>query len=136
MASTTKNTYLKDGGVASGAATWTADPPTPIKDYSDLDGAPNMVDITDLSDEVARQIPGVKSADAWKFKANYDKTIYTALKALEGIEHHYAVWFGTDGAEGKITTTGFLTVSILGAGVDNPREMEINIARTSAPVLS
>lgn len=136
MASTTKNTFLKDGGVASGAASWTADPPVAIKDYSVLDGAPNMVDITTLSDEVARQIPGVKSADAWKFKANYDKTQYTALKALEGVEHHFAVWFGTAGADGKIACTGYLTVSLLGGSVDDAREMEINIARTSVPVLS
>lgn len=135
MATATKNTYLLDGGVASGTASY-SDPLVAIKDYSDLEGSPNMIDTTTLSDEVATQIPGVKSADAWKFKANFDKTDYTALKALEGLEHHYAVWFGLTGTDGKIATTGFLSVVVTAGSVDQPREMEISIARTSAPVLS
>lgn len=135
MASTTKDTYLLDGGVASGTATFST-PLVAIKDYSDLDGTPNMVDITTLSDSVAQQIPGVKSAGAWEFTCNFDKTDYTALKMLEGIEHHYAVWFGSTGTEGKVSCTGILSVALMGAGVDAPREMKISIARTSDPVLA
>ena len=135
MASTTKDTLLLDGGVASGAANFST-ALAPIKDYSDLDGTPNMVDITTLSDSVAQQLPGVKSAGAWEFTLNFDKTLYGTLKALEGIEHHYAVWFGTDGSLGKVACKGRLSVGITGAGVDAAREMKVTIARSSAPVLS
>jgi len=135
MASTSKDTYLLDGGVASSAASFST-PLVAIKDYSDLDGTPNMVDITTLSDAVAQQIPGVKSAGAWEFTCNYDKTEYTALKLLEGVEHHYAVWFGSTGTLGKISCTGILSIGITGAGVDAPREMKITIARSSDPVLA
>lgn len=135
MATTTKNTYLMDGGVASGTATYST-PLVEIKDYSDLDGTPNMVDVTTLSDTVAQQIPGVKSASAWEFTCNYDKTNYSALKLLEGVEHHFAVWFGATGTEGKISCTGFLSIGLLGGGVDAAREMKITIARTSDPVLA
>lgn len=135
MASTTKDTLLLDGGVASGAASFST-ALVEIKDYSDLDGTPNMVDITSLSDHVAQQIPGVKSASAWEFTCNFDKTDYAALKLLEGVEHHYAVWFGTTGTQGKIACKGYLTVSIIGGGVDAPREMKVMIARTTDAVLS
>ena len=135
MASTTKDTYLYDGGVASGTATYTT-PLVPIKDYSDLDGTPNMVDITTLSDSVVQQLPGVKSAGAWEFTCNFDKALYTALKLLEGAEHWYAVWFGATGAEGKVSCKGRLSVAIVGAGVDAAREMKVTIARSSDPVLA
>lgn len=141
----TLRTFLMNGGAASGAAAWGTTPLVPIKDYSDLEGTPNMIDVTTLSDSMTQQVPGVKQADAWEFMCNYDKTDYTTLKALEGVENHYAVWFGgteaggvvtPTGDLGKVAVTGYLSVGITGSGVDEAREMKVTIAKTSTPVVS
>ena len=77
-----------------------------IKDFPDLGGAPEMLETTTLSDRMQTYIPGVQSLDALSFTANYTKEDFSKLKALEGVENDYAVWFGGTEEAGVVTPTG------------------------------
>lgn len=113
-----------------------------IKDFPDLGGSPELLETTTLSDRMQTYIPGIQSLDALEFTANYTKADYTALKALEGEENDYAVWFGgtesgetvtPTGSEGKFKFTGALSVYASGGGVNEVVGMTITIA-PSTPI--
>lgn len=113
-----------------------------IKDFPDLGGAPEMLETTTLSDKMQTYIPGIQSIDALEFTANYTKTDFTTLKALEGQEKEYAVWFGAsnssgtltpDGSDGKFEFKGQLSVFPVGGGVNEVVDMTITIA-PSTPI--
>lgn len=115
-----------------------------IKEFPDLGGTPEMIEITTLSDKVQRNIPGVQSLDALEFTANYTLTDYKALKALEGTEKEFAVWFGgtesgdtvtPNGSNGKFKFKGQLSVYTNGGGTNEVVEMTISIAASSAIVI-
>lgn len=114
-----------------------------ITSTPDLGGTPNMIETTTLSDDTQTFIPGVKQlGDGLEFTANYDKSSYEKLKALEGKQVDYAVWKGgtgtstsdatPSGADGKWSFTGQLTVFPTGGSVDEAFGMTINIAPSSA----
>lgn len=139
MAISTFRTYLMYK--ASGASDYTL--LTHITSTPDLGGTPNMIETTTLSDDTQTFIPGVKQVgDGLEFGANYDKTEYTKLKALEGIDTAYAVWKGgsgtstttavPDGSDGKWSFNGSLTVYPTGGGVDEAFGMTIVIAPSTA----
>lgn len=113
-----------------------------IKDFPDLGGSPELLETTTLSDKMQTYIPGIQSLDALEFTANYTKADYTSLKALEGVENEYAVWFGgtesgetvtPTGSEGKFKFTGALSVYASGGGVNEVVGMTITIA-PSTPI--
>lgn len=113
-----------------------------IKDFPDLGGAPEMLETTTLSDKMQTYIPGIQSIDALEFTANYTKEDYLKLKALEGQDKGYAVWFGAtdsgstltpDGSDGKFEFNGQLSVFPVGGGVNEVVDMSINIA-PSTPI--
>lgn len=114
-----------------------------IKDFPDLGGAPEMLETTTLSDPMQTYIPGIQSLDALEFTANYSKTDFTTLKALEGEEADFSVWFGgtasgsavtPTGTEGKYNFKGQLSVFPVGAGVNEVVDMTITIA-PSTPIV-
>ena len=113
-----------------------------IKDFPDLGGAPEMLETTTLSDKMQTYIPGIQSIDALEFTANYTKNDFTTLKALEGQEKEFAVWFGAsesgstltpDGSDGKFEFKGQLSVFPVGGGVNEVVGMNITIA-PSTPI--
>ena len=113
-----------------------------IKDFPDLGGAPEMLETTTLSDKMQTYIPGIQSIDALEFTANYTKNDFTTLKALEGQEKDFAVWFGAsnsggtltpDGSDGKFEFKGQLSVFPVGGGVNEVVDMTITIA-PSTPI--
>lgn len=108
-----------------------------IKDFPDLGGAPDMLETTTLSDGAQTYILGIQNQDALEFTANYTKTDYDTLKALEGTELDLAVWFGATvsggvatptGSDGKYEFKGELSVFITGGGVNEVVNMTISIA--------
>lgn len=112
-----------------------------IKDFPDLGGSPEMLETTTLSDSMQTYIAGIQSLDALEFSANYDKANYTALKALEGVENDFAVWFGglsaggdvlPDGSDGKFYFKGELSVFPTGGGVNEVVGMTITIAPSTS----
>lgn len=113
-----------------------------IKDFPDLGGSPELLETTTLSDDMQTYIPGIQSIDALEFTANYSLEDYKKLKALEGEEGEYAVWFGgtkTDdvltptGSDGKFEFKGSLSVYAGGGSVNEVVEMTITIA-PSTPI--
>ena len=112
-----------------------------IKEFPDLGGEPEMLETTTLSDNMQTYIPGIQSLDGLSFTANYDKTDFQTLKALEGKEEDYAVWFGAsdtsgatpDGSDGKFSFKGQLSVFPVGGGVNEVVDMNITIA-PSTPI--
>lgn len=113
-----------------------------IKDFPDLGGAPEMLETTTLSDRMQTYIPGIQSLDALAFTANYTKEDFSKLKALEGVENDYAVWFGgtetagvvtPTGTDGKFEFRGQLSVFPVGGGVNEVVDMNVTIA-PSTPI--
>ena len=113
-----------------------------IKSFPDLGGVPEMLETTTLSDAMQTYIPGIQSLDALEFEANYTKEDFAKLKALEGKEQQYAVWFGgtgegetltPTGSDGKFKFKGQLSVYPVGSGVNEVVNMNINIA-PSTPI--
>ena len=113
-----------------------------IKDFPDLGGAPEMLETTTLSDRMQTYIPGIQSLDALAFTANYTKEDFIKLKALDGVEHEYAVWFGgteeagvvtPTGTDGKFEFKGQLSAYPVGGGVNEVVDMTVTIA-PSTPI--
>lgn len=113
-----------------------------IKEFPDLGGTPEMLETTTLSDKMQTYIPGIQSIDALEFTSNYTLTDYKKLKALEGQDKEYAVWFGgteagdtvtPTGSDGKFKFNGQLSVFLVGGGVNEVVNMTITIA-PSTPI--
>jgi len=114
-----------------------------IKEFPDLGGAPELLETTTLSDKMQTYIPGIQSLDSLEFSANYTLADYKTLKALEGSEEDYAVWFGgTEGTDGTLTPTGSdgkfnfkgsLSVYANGGGTNEVVNMTVTIA-PSTPI--
>jgi hypothetical protein len=116
-----------------------------IKDFPDLGGAPEMLETTTLSDRAQTYIPGIQSIDALAFTANYTKEDYTKLKALEGTENDFAVWFGgtesagvvtPTGTDGKFEFKGRLSAYPVGSGVNEVVDMNVTIAPSTPIVMA
>ena len=108
-----------------------------IKEFPDLGGEPEMLETTTLSDKMQTYIAGIQSLDGLTFTANYDMTTFKTLKALEGKNASYAVWFGGTEAAGVVTPTGVngkfsfdgeLSVYPNGGGVNEVVGMTVSIA--------
>ena len=104
-----------------------------IKDFPDLGGAPEMLETTTLSDNMQTYIPGIQTLDALEFTANYTLADFRRIKAMEGTDTAFAVWFGADGADGKFEFNGQISVFPVGGGVNEVVSMTINIA-PSTPI--
>jgi len=114
-----------------------------IKEFPDLGDAPELLETTTLSDKMQTYIPGIQSLDSLEFSANYTLADYKTLKALEGSEEDYAVWFGgTEGTDGTLTPTGSdgkfnfkgsLSVYANGGGTNEVVNMTVTIA-PSTPI--
>lgn len=137
MAISTYGVYLMKG---SGTGTLTYSKLVDIKSFPDLGGGDDALDTTTLSDGFRHYIPGIKDpagGGGLQFTANYDKTDYTTLNALEGTETDFAVWIGhgdnnaPDGHDGKFSFKGYLTVGIAGGNVNEVTDMNISIFPTS-----
>lgn len=135
MAINTYQTYLMYKASASADYTKLVD----IKTFPDLGGAPEMLETTTLSDPMQTFIAGIQTLDTsgMQFTCNYTKTDFTTLKALEGTEKDYAVWFGAttsggvdtpSGADGKFAFSGQLSVYPTGGGVNEVVGMTVSIA--------
>ena len=127
MATSTVNTFLMYKASGGNAYTKLCD----IKDYPDLMGAPEQLETTTLSDKARTYIEGLQSGEQLTFTANYDKTDLATLNGLKGQELELAVWFDgatastPAGAEGKFEFKGYISVAIVGHGVNEVREMQV-----------
>lgn len=140
--SSTMFTYLGWAAIPEGGAMPTAFTKLcPIKDFPDLGGSPDQIDVTDLDDDVQKFILGVQSMSALEFTANYDLATYKALQSkADGTVYAFCVAFGknaTDAtAHGVFTWQGQLAVWVTGGSVNSPREMKISISALTKVTLS
>jgi hypothetical protein len=104
-----------------------------IKDFPDLGGTPEMLETTTLSDNMQTYIPGIQSLDALEFTANYTLEDFKKIKAMEGKDTEFAVWFGAEGANGKFEFNGQISAFPVGGGVNEVVGMTISIA-PSTPI--
>lgn len=135
MATSTYKTFLMHG-TTSGSNT-TYEKLVDITEFPDIGADPEMLETTTLSDKMKTFILGIQGNEGMTFSANFDATAYQALKALEGKNEKYAVWFGgtesngevtPSGSEGKFSFSGELAVHPTGGGVNEVRGMSITIA--------
>lgn len=138
MAISTYKVFLMHKGSSEASYTKLID----IKEFPDLGGDPEMLETTTLSDKMQTYIAGIQSLDGLSFTANYDLTNFKALKALEGKNEKYAVWFGgtetagtltPTGSDGKFSFDGQLTAYPTGGGVNEVVDIGITIA-PSTPI--
>lgn len=130
MAINTSETYL----MKKGQSAW--EKLVDIKSMPDLEGAPEMLETTTLSDKRQKQIPGILTSDGLEFTCNYTKEDYEKLKALEGTEMDFAIWLGASDSEGKVPDghegiwegKGLPTVAKTGGEVNAVQEMTLSIA--------
>jgi len=109
------------------SATWTK--LLPVKTTPQLGGAPEQLETTTLDDNMQTFINGIQQTSQATFTANYSKTDYKALKALENTSQAFCVYFGNDGdgADGKFAFIGQLSVSVNETAVNSVVEMTITI---------
>ena len=107
-----------------------------IKDFPDLGGAPEMLETTTLSDNMQTYIPGIQTLDALEFSANYTLADFKKIKAMEGVDTAFAVWFGADGVDGKFEFTGRISAFPTGGGVNEVVGMTISIAPSTPIVMA
>jgi hypothetical protein len=124
MPSTTIGTYL---GISTDGTSYKK--LIPIKDFPDLGGAPDQVEITDLDDDVQKFLLGVQSMSALEFTANYIPENYDLVSGLaDGTIRKFCVAFGSDGEYGVFTWEGQISVWVTGGGVNAAREMKVSIS--------
>lgn len=138
MASAALHTFLMLGTTSQSTTTWAK--LVDISSYPDIKSAPEDIDVSDLTHRHHLSVPGWFDDANLDFESWFDPTDYQTLKALEGEEKEYAIWFGgtesgdtvtPTGDLGKFSFSGYLTVTLGGAGVDAARPMGIHINRTS-----
>lgn len=127
MASTTMKTFLgihKEGTAYQKLV--------PIKDFPDLGGAPEQVDITSLEDGATTSLLGVQATQTLEFLANYIPANYDLVSGLaDGTIRKYCIAFGETGQYGIFTWEGQLSTWVVGGGVNAPREMRISISTST-----
>lgn len=113
-----------------------------IKSFGDIGGSPEQLDTTTLSDKIKTSILGIQELDLMDFTANYTKADFAKVKALEGKNLPYAVWFGADasgkpdGHDGKFSFDGMCSVYANGGGVNEVVDMTISIAASTEIVFA
>lgn len=104
-----------------------------IKDFPDLFGEPNTLETTTLSDSMQTFIPGIKQMDALAFTMNWDKTIASQIKEMEGTESYWKVIF-SDGA--SFSFAGQPSLGVTGKGVDEVLEMTLTIVPSTTVTMT
>lgn len=138
MATSTYKSFLMNGGTDGSSYAKLID----IINYPALGGSPELIDITTLSHKSYVYTDGLESGEAMEFEALYDPDDYSTLKALEGTEQYYAVWFGGMDGEagataeavgdlGQFTFKAKLRVFVQEGDVNAARKMTISLVRST-----
>lgn len=119
--------YSKDG------TTWTE--LTPIKTFPALGGAPEQIDITDMTDEMRAFILGAQQMDSMEFTANYSPAKYKAIDDLALQDLKYRLKLGKSGALGTAKWDGQHSVRITEGEVNGAIGMTITCSNSSKVVV-
>ena len=116
-----------------------------IISFPDLIPPKERIDITSLSDYMRVYINGVGDTSEQEYGANYTPANYAAVKACEGHQYEYAIWFGAsgdagsevpDGHYGKFSWTGDISAGITGGGVNEAVKMSVRCTPATVIVYS
>lgn len=135
MAVNTIDTYLMQG---TGSGTLSYSKIVDIKDYPDIIGEKELLEVTTLSDKSRKYIQGLQNGDRLDFTCNYVYTDYNTVKALDdGTLKHIRIAFGYNATGSKYGTDGYfdfdayVSVRPLGKGVNEVREMQVSLIVSS-----
>lgn len=102
-----------------------------IKSFPSILGKRSSVEVTDLSDDAQRFIPGIRQqGESFDFTANYDPEVYAEINGLDATQKCALVY--SDGS--GYTWDGKLSASVNEGGVDAALEMTISITPETVPV--
>lgn len=111
-----------------------ADSPTTevkIKSYPEIMAKRSALETTTLSDDAKTYIPGIRETpDSFEFTANYDKTVFGEINALDGVQKCSLTF--SDGS--GFTWEGYVSASTTDGDVDAVVEMTIAITPSTVPV--
>lgn len=124
MAISTQGIKLTAKGIGAAGA----DVDVLIKSFPDLGAAPAAIEVTTLSDDVQKFIPGIKGMAAMEFVANYDETLFATLLSKENIDITYEMYFSSTL---KYQFTGRHNVIIVGGGLNVAIDMKVVIIPSS-----
>lgn len=99
-----------------------------ITDFSDLSGAPNMIDTTNLSNARQTQIPGTLAGDNITFTVGYTAEDYAACQKDENKDLYFSLVF-QDGS--GFNWQGQYRLSVPGRGVDEAIQFILNVSVSS-----
>lgn len=124
MALSSFNTTLKYGSTAPTTT-------VRIKDFPSILGKRSSIEVTDLSDDAQRFIPGIRQQEeSFDFTANYDPEVYEEINGLSAVQKCALVF--SDGS--GYTWDGKISASVNEGDVDAVLEMTISITPESVPV--
>lgn len=144
MAISTYKVFLMKGTAGSGS-TVTYSKLLDIKDFGDLGGTPDTLETTTLSDRARTFIMGIDNTDAISFTANYTPDDFQTVRALEGTEQDFAIWFGgtesngtvtPTGANGKFSFKGYVAAYVAGGGVNEVVNMGVTVTPSTTMAFS
>ena len=108
-----------------------ADKAYDIKDFPSILGKRSALEVTTLSDDAQRFIPGIRQTEeSFDFTTNYDATVYAEINALTD-DQECKLTFG-DGS--NYTWNGGVSASINEGSVDAVMEMTISVTPSTVPV--
>lgn len=123
---------IKLGYSATGTTSYT-DVPN-LQEVPDLGGTPDQVDVTVLTDSVYHNINGIKNLGELAFTFLYDNSSETSnYRILKGLEDDDTVvnWQVTFPDGTKFTFSGYVSVTVNGAGVNSALQFTATIALQS-----
>lgn len=98
-----------------------------ITSYPDLFVKPEKLDVSDLSSNQKKYVPGMVDLPDYDFGFNYSKEAYAKVKALEGKSTTYQLRFGANGEFGIWQWDGDIFVTPTGGAVGAARTGTITV---------
>lgn len=134
----TYKTYLM---VGSGTGTVTYSKLVDIKNFPDLGGDPELIDVTTLSDRMRHYILGILDTGLLSIDYNYTPANYAAVDAVcDEDVHKFSIWFGAttanhvdtpDGSLGKFDFDAVASQYVTGGGVNEAVNGRISLGLQS-----
>lgn len=121
MEKSTINTFLMHSETADGEFKKLVD----ITSYPELFSAPEKLDVSDMSSNQKKYVPGMVDVTDQEYGYIYDKEAYKKIKALEGKDQYYQLRFGANGEYGCWQWHGDIFTTISGGSVGSAREAKL-----------
>lgn len=127
MAETTIGTYLGWADVPTSSATPISEYTkyVDITDYSELESAPETIDITTMSNHKRVYKQGLPDQPQQTYTAMYDPKTYAIVKALGNTTKAFCLFF--EESQSLLKWTGQVSVQIAGGSIAEARTMTITV---------